>query len=181
MTINAKKSSEDGDIKKRQANTECLPPLITPVPAGGKDETLNWPGGPDHPFHLLYRAPPSSICPEKLTAWITTCLYWRICRDDDGRRSCWNMPVYGDYKGIPKQQVRMCWPAAKMDRIDVQARYHPQKLIPNVVTIFLNAESEEELVRRLRERKKTEPEGQLVPHCHGPPATKRLQEFGLPW
>jgi guanylate kinase len=37
-------------------------------------------------------------------------------------------------------------------RIDVQGAATIRKLIPNVMTIFLTAESEEELVRRLHER-----------------------------
>jgi len=45
-------------------------------------------------------------------------------------------------------------------RIDVQGAATIRNLVPNAVTIFLNAESEDELIRRLRDRK-TEPEGKL--------------------
>jgi guanylate kinase len=63
--------------------------------------------------------------------------------------------VYGDYKGIPKKHVRAALASGKdvIMRIDVQGAATIRKLIPNVVTIFLTAESEEELVRRLHERK----------------------------
>jgi guanylate kinase len=62
--------------------------------------------------------------------------------------------VYGDYKGIPKKHVRSALASGKdvIMRIDVQGAATIRKLIPNVVTIFLIAESEEELVRRLHER-----------------------------
>jgi guanylate kinase len=62
--------------------------------------------------------------------------------------------VYGDYKGIPKKHVRSALASGKdvIMRIDVQGAATIRKLIPNVVTIFLTAESEEELVRRLHER-----------------------------
>jgi guanylate kinase len=62
--------------------------------------------------------------------------------------------VYGDHKGIPKKHVRTALASGKdvIMRIDVQGAATIRKLIPNAVTIFLTAESEEELVRRLHER-----------------------------
>jgi guanylate kinase len=70
--------------------------------------------------------------------------------------------VYGDYKGIPKSQVRDAMDTGKdvIMRIDVQGAAKIRKLVPNVVTIFIAPESEEELLNRLRERH-TESEGQL--------------------
>ena len=70
--------------------------------------------------------------------------------------------VYGDYKGIPKEQVRSALASGKdvIMRIDVQGAQTIRRLVPEAVFIFLSAESEEALVRRLRERK-TEPEAQL--------------------
>lgn len=70
--------------------------------------------------------------------------------------------VYGDYKGIPKKHVRQALASGQdvIMRIDVQGAATIRKLVPNVVTIFLTAESEEELVRRLQERK-TEDAGKL--------------------
>lgn len=63
--------------------------------------------------------------------------------------------VYGDYKGIPKQHVREALSSGRdvVLRIDVQGAATIRKLIPNAVTIFLAAESEQKLVQRLRERK----------------------------
>ncbi len=63
--------------------------------------------------------------------------------------------VYGQYYGIPKQQVREAMTSGKdvIMRIDVQGAATVRKLVPNAVTIFLVAESEDELERRLRERK----------------------------
>jgi guanylate kinase len=45
-------------------------------------------------------------------------------------------------------------------RIDVQGAATIRQIVPNAVTIFLTAESEDELVRRLNERK-TEPADKL--------------------
>lgn len=70
--------------------------------------------------------------------------------------------VYGDYKGIPKKQVRQALASGKdvIMRIDVQGAETIRRLVPEAVLVYLSAESEEALVRRLRERK-TEPEDQL--------------------
>lgn len=70
--------------------------------------------------------------------------------------------VYGDFKGIPKAQVRRALNSGKdvIMRIDVQGAATIRNLVPEAVLIYLSAESEEALVKRLRERK-TEPEDQL--------------------
>jgi guanylate kinase len=63
--------------------------------------------------------------------------------------------VYGDYKGIPKQQVRDALASGKdvIMRIDVQGAETVRKLAPEAMLIFITVDSEEELLNRLRERK----------------------------
>jgi len=70
--------------------------------------------------------------------------------------------VYGDYKGIPKKHVREALASGRdvIMRIDVQGAATVRKLLPEAISIFLTAESEEALVTRLRERK-TESEDKL--------------------
>jgi guanylate kinase len=70
--------------------------------------------------------------------------------------------VYGDYKGIPKQQVREALAAGHdvVLRIDVQGAATIRRMVDGVVSIFMIAESMEELERRLRERK-SEPADRL--------------------
>lgn len=70
--------------------------------------------------------------------------------------------VYGDYKGIPKAEVRKGLESG-LDvvlRVDVQGVETVQRMVPQAVTIFLIASSDDEMVRRLRERR-TEDEGML--------------------
>jgi guanylate kinase len=63
--------------------------------------------------------------------------------------------VYGDYKGIPKQQVREALSSGKdvLMRVDVQGAETVRKLVPNAILIFMTVDNEQELERRLRERK----------------------------
>ena len=63
--------------------------------------------------------------------------------------------VYGDYKGIPKGQVRAALASGKdvLLRIDVQGAETIRKLAPEALLIFLTTETEEELVHRLETRK----------------------------
>jgi guanylate kinase len=69
--------------------------------------------------------------------------------------------VYNDYKGIPKQQVRQALESGKdvVMRIDVQGAESIRKLCPDALLIFLTTQDEDELVRRLRDRKSETPEG----------------------
>jgi len=63
--------------------------------------------------------------------------------------------VYGDYKGIPKQQVREALASGKdvVMRIDVQGAETVRKLAPEALMIFITTENEHDLVRRLETRK----------------------------
>jgi guanylate kinase len=63
--------------------------------------------------------------------------------------------VYGDYKGIPKQQVREALATGKdvVMRIDVQGAESVRKLAPQALMIFITTENEQDLVRRLTTRK----------------------------
>lgn len=87
--------------------------------------------------------------------------------------------VYGDYKGIPKTHVREALASGKdvVLRIDVQGAATIRKLIPEAVTIFLAAESEEELVARLRERKTESADKLKMRIATARQEMKRINEF----
>ena len=63
--------------------------------------------------------------------------------------------VYGDYKGIPKNQVREALASGKdvIMRLDVQGAESVRRLAPESLLIFITPDSEEELVHRLETRK----------------------------
>jgi len=70
--------------------------------------------------------------------------------------------VYGDYKGVPKKQVREALASGQdvIMRVDVQGAATMRRLAPEAVLIYLSAESEEALTYRLR-RRQTDSEEQL--------------------
>ncbi len=67
--------------------------------------------------------------------------------------------VYGQHKGIPKQQVRQAMASGQdvIMRVDVQGAATVHRLVPQAVLVFLTC-SEEELIRRLQRRKTETPE-----------------------
>jgi guanylate kinase len=70
--------------------------------------------------------------------------------------------VYGDYKGVPKQQVREAMASGRdvLMRLDIQGAAAIRQIAPEAVFIFITAPSEEELANRLRQRR-TESHEQL--------------------
>lgn len=62
--------------------------------------------------------------------------------------------VYGQYKGVPKQQVREAMASGKdvVMRLDVQGAATIREIAPDAVLVFLAASSEAELKERLRDR-----------------------------
>ena len=68
--------------------------------------------------------------------------------------------VYGQYKGIPKQQVREAMASGKdvIMRVDVQGAATVRQIAPEAILIFLVASSKEELEQRLRARGGDSPE-----------------------
>ena len=62
--------------------------------------------------------------------------------------------VYGDYKGIPKRQIRDAFATGKdvILRVDVQGAARLRQLFPEAVLIFLVPANEDELIQRLKAR-----------------------------
>jgi guanylate kinase len=87
--------------------------------------------------------------------------------------------VYGDYKGIPKQQVREAL-ASGMDvvmRLDVQGAETVRRLAPESLLIFITTESEEELVHRLETRKTETADALAIRIATARKELKRVEAF----
>jgi guanylate kinase len=87
--------------------------------------------------------------------------------------------VYNDYKGVPKQQIRDALQSGKdvIMRVDVQGAATIHKLVPNAIFIFLSPNSEEDLVKRLTERKSETTEGLHLRIATARQEMKRINEF----
>jgi guanylate kinase len=87
--------------------------------------------------------------------------------------------VYGDYKGIPKQQVRDALASGQdvIMRVDVQGAATVRRLAPGAVLIFLTASSEHELITRLETRQTESPEQLRIRIATSRQEMKRLREF----
>jgi guanylate kinase len=87
--------------------------------------------------------------------------------------------VYNQYKGIPKQQVIDALSSGTnvIMRLDVQGTETVRDLIPSAITVFLRTPTEEDLVRRLRNRETDPAEGVNLRIAEARQEMKRMQEF----
>jgi guanylate kinase len=151
------------DILDRIRRQEPLLIVISGPSGVGKDETLRHMQQRGYPFHFVVTA---TTRPRR-TDEVDGVDYHFVSMTDfaemiEQGELLEYAVVYGDYKGIPKQQVRDALASGQdvILRIDVQGAYTIRKLIQGAVFIFIVAESVAELERRLRERK-SEPADRL--------------------
>jgi len=90
--------------------------------------------------------------------------YWFISRDEFGRmiekgELIEHAIVYGDYKGVPRAEVQHALSSGQdvVLRLDVQGSETVRKLVPGALLIFILTDSEEELIRRLQNRRTETP------------------------
>jgi guanylate kinase len=141
-------------------------PLLVVIsgPSGvGKDETIKRMKELGYPFYFVVTATTRPQRPNEVDGqdyfFISMSQFAEMIDMDELLEYA---VVYGDYKGIPKAQVRKALASGQdvIMRIDVQGAETIRRLVPEALLIFLSAESETALVRRLRQRK-TEPDEQL--------------------
>lgn len=91
--------------------------------------------------------------------------YWFISRDEFDRmiekgELIEHAIVYGDYKGVPRAEVRHALASGQdvVLRLDVQGAETIRKLVPGALLIFILTDSEQELVKRLQNRQTETPE-----------------------
>lgn len=134
------------------------PPLLVVISgqAGvGKDSLIKQMKARDYPIHFVVtatdRAPRSGEAHGVDYFFLSTEEFLQMEREGELLE---HAIVYGQHKGIPKQQVREAMASGKdvIMRIDVQGAMTIRRLVPQSVLVFLMAESEGELGRRLRGR-----------------------------
>ncbi len=87
--------------------------------------------------------------------------------------------VYGDYKGIPRAQVREALASGKdvVMRLDVQGAETVRRLVPDALLIFITTDSEEELVNRLKARETETPDSLAIRIATARKELKRVEAF----
>ncbi len=91
--------------------------------------------------------------------------YWFVSREEFVRMIRHNelieyATVYGEYKGVPRAQVREALASGRdvVMRLDVQGAESIRRLVPDALLIFITTENEDELVQRLQERETETPD-----------------------
>jgi len=131
--------------------------IVISGPSGvGKDSVVQRMKEREFPFHFVVTA----TTREKRGAETNGKDYWFVSKDEfacmiEENELIEYAIVYGDYKGIPKWEVREALGTGKdvIMRLDVQGAETVRKLAPEALLIFITCENEDELERRLRARK----------------------------
>jgi guanylate kinase len=140
--------------------------IVISGPSGaGKDTVMQRMKERGLPFHFVVTA----TTRPKRTSEVHGRDYWFVSKDEFARmidedELIEHAIVYGDYKGIPKQQVREAL-ASGMDvvmRLDVQGAETVRKLAREALLIFITTENEKELVHRLETRKTETPDSLAI-------------------
>src|SRR5262245_18042604 len=131
--------------------------IVISGPSGaGKDTVMQRMKERGLPFHFVVTA---TTRPQRASE-VHGRDYWFVSKEEFARminqdELLEHAIVYGDYKGIPKKQVREAL-ASGMDvvmRLDVQGAETVRRMARQALMIFITTESEENLVRRLETRK----------------------------
>ncbi|MCE7981010.1 MAG: guanylate kinase [Caldilinea sp. CFX5] len=176
-------SDKDHEVEALYSRVNNPHPVLVVIsgPSGvGKDATINRMKQSNHPFYFVVTATTRPKRPTEIDGvdyhFVSMGEFAEMIENNDLLEYA---VVYGDYKGIPKKHVREAL-ASGLDvimRIDVQGAATIRKLVPNAITIFLIAENEEELVRRLRDRKTEDPGKLKMRIATARQELKRIGEF----
>jgi guanylate kinase len=129
--------------------------VVSGPAAAGKDVLIKRMKEREDSFHFVVTATNRPPRPGEVHGedyyFVSTAEFARMIAEDELLE---HAVVYGQHKGIPKQQVREALASGKdvLMRIDVQGAETVRRLAPESVLIFLTPSCEEELRQRLYER-----------------------------
>ena len=136
--------------------------IVISGPAGvGKDAVVHRLEARGYPFHFVVTATDRLPRPGEVHGrdyfFLATDEFEAMIANDELLEHAF---VYGQHKGVPKQQVREAMASGKdvVMRLDVQGAATVRRLAPDSVLIFLVAGSDEELEQRLRKRRSDSPD-----------------------
>src|SRR5512143_1751717 len=155
--------------------------IVVSGPSGaGKDTVVQRMQERGLPFHFVVTATTRS----KRAGEVHGKDYWFVSKEEFARMIEQNelieyAIVYGDYKGIPRAQVRRALASGQdvVMRLDVQGAETVHDLANDALMIFITAENDEELERRLRERHTETPAELALRIATARKELKRIEDF----
>jgi len=171
------------DVDTAQLYNFERPPLLVVISgpsAAGKDVLLQRMQELGHPFHFVVTATTRPRRPDEVHGVDYVFVSVSEFADMIEREELLEYAiVYGDYKGIPKQQVRDALASGKdvIMRLDVQGAATVHRLAPEAILVFITASSEDELITRLKMRKTESPEQLKIRIATSRQELRRLREF----
>ncbi|MBC7251622.1 MAG: guanylate kinase [Anaerolineae bacterium] len=132
------------------------------------------------PFHFVVTATDRPQRPGEVHGkdyyFVSTAEFERMLANDELLE---HAMVYGQHKGVPKAHVRQALASGQdvLMRVDVQGAATIRRLVPDAVLIFLMPSSEEELIRRLQERRTEDPQALQMRIARAREELKCLPDF----
>jgi guanylate kinase len=154
--------------------------VISGLSGAGKDSVVRELHRRQRPIHFVVTATDRAPRPSEVNGrdyiFLSTVEFERLIADDELLEYA---KVYGQYKGVPKSQVRQAMASGKdvVMRVDVQGAATLRQKCPGAVLIFLNTESEASLLRRLQARRTETPESLQLRLETARQELARLNEF----
>jgi guanylate kinase len=147
--------TKDCDLYSR-VRTEPLLIVISGPSGVGKDSVIKEMKERDLPFHFVVTATTRPRRQAEIQGedyfFVSSENFTQMIENDELLEYA---VVYGDYKGIPKEQVRQALASEKnvIMRIDVQGAATIRQISPQALLIFLTTQNEGEMIERLKQRK----------------------------
>jgi guanylate kinase len=155
--------------------------IVISGPSGvGKDTVVNGLKERQVPFHFVVTATNRAPRLDEVNGvdyiFVSTSEFAQMIEEDELLEYAF---VYGDYKGVPKEQVRQAFASGQdvIMRLDVQGAATIRQLAPEAVLIFLVAGSADEMVQRLRDRKTETEDAIKMRVATARQELKRIDEF----